>query len=146
MNRVRSAARSKCTGPEGRLEARPPPRFSTIPDPSGALQEFAIYDSPVMDAALAAKYPDVHTYKGVGIDDLTADIRADLLLPASTLPCVRAAVPGISTLSTTSTRAFTRHTWAQPSRTRMASHRTSTDAQGLALKDTDQSSAARVAT
>jgi len=49
-----------------------------IPDPSGTLQHFAIYDSPVMDPALAAKFPDIHTYKGVGIDDPTADIRADL--------------------------------------------------------------------
>jgi hypothetical protein len=50
----------------------------SLPDPSGAFQAFAIEESPVMEAGLAAKHPEITTYAGRGIDDPTATIRADL--------------------------------------------------------------------
>ncbi|HEX6683545.1 MAG TPA: M12 family metallo-peptidase, partial [Candidatus Limnocylindrales bacterium] len=49
-----------------------------LPTPSGGFQRFALTDSPVMEAGLAARHPEIKTYSGRGIDDPAATIRADL--------------------------------------------------------------------
>lgn len=46
-----------------------------FPDASGALQRFRIVEAPVMDPELAARYPDIKSYAGQGIEDPTAVIR-----------------------------------------------------------------------
>jgi hypothetical protein len=50
----------------------------SLPDPRGGFQRFAVHRSNLMAPGLAARHPDITTYSGVGIDDRTATIHADL--------------------------------------------------------------------
>ncbi|MGI5215789.1 M12 family metallo-peptidase, partial [Plantactinospora sp. CA-290183] len=50
----------------------------SLPTPAGGFERFALTDSPVMEAGLAAAHPEIRTYAGRGIDDPTATVRADL--------------------------------------------------------------------
>ena len=49
----------------------------SIPMPDGSLARFHIWQTPIMDAALAAKYPGIIAYTGQGIDDRSATIKID---------------------------------------------------------------------
>ncbi|MFG2037516.1 M12 family metallo-peptidase [Dactylosporangium sp. NPDC048998] len=50
----------------------------SLPAPGGDFQRFELVESPIMEAGLAAKHPEIKTYTGRGLDDATATIRADL--------------------------------------------------------------------
>ncbi len=50
----------------------------TLPMPDGTSENFKIFDAPIMEAGLAAEYPMIHSYAGVGIDDPTASLRFDV--------------------------------------------------------------------
>jgi reprolysin-like metallo-peptidase family M12B len=50
----------------------------TLPMPDGTFQRFAIQVSPVMTPELAAKLPDVKTYRARGLDDRAAMARLDV--------------------------------------------------------------------
>lgn len=48
-----------------------------MPNSDGQIEHFRLVESPVMDPALAARYPNIKSYKGVGIEDPSAFIRCD---------------------------------------------------------------------
>jgi hypothetical protein len=50
----------------------------TLPLPDGSNGRFEVEESPVMSPALAASYPNIHTYRVRGIDDPTMSGRLDM--------------------------------------------------------------------
>ena len=50
----------------------------TLPLPDGRFSRFAVAEASVMAAELAAKYPNIKTYRGQGLDDPTATARFSL--------------------------------------------------------------------
>ncbi len=49
----------------------------TLPMPEGGFEHYRIVYSPIMEAPLAAMFPEIRTYAGQGIEDPTAYIRLD---------------------------------------------------------------------
>src|SRR3954452_11103688 len=58
--------------------AKPRGVVVSLPDPTGAFQRFSLAKSNIMAPGLALKHPGIATFSGVGIDDPSATIHADL--------------------------------------------------------------------
>ncbi|GAA4053219.1 hypothetical protein GCM10022409_45170 [Hymenobacter glaciei] len=54
------------------------PLVLALPLPDGGTARFAVREAPVMEPALAAQFPNIKTYAGVGLDDAAASVRLDL--------------------------------------------------------------------
>lgn len=53
------------------------PVVMTLPSADGTFQTFRVVESPIMEPALAARFPEIKTYSGQGLDDPTAITRFD---------------------------------------------------------------------
>ena len=58
--------------------------FFWLPDPQGRLQCFRIIESSIMEPGLQAQFPQIRTFVGQGVDDLTATLRLDFTDPGAT--------------------------------------------------------------
>ena len=54
------------------------PLVLVLPLPDGHTGRFALREAPVMAPELAARFPSIKTYAGVGLDDAAATVRLDL--------------------------------------------------------------------
>ena len=54
------------------------PLVLTLPLPSGSIARFQVLETALMEPGLAAQFPSIKTYTGVGLDDPTATVRLDL--------------------------------------------------------------------
>ncbi len=54
------------------------PLVLALPLPDGTTGRFALHEAPVMAPALAARFPSIKTYAGIGLDDASASVRLDL--------------------------------------------------------------------
>ena len=63
---------------EGSANAQSVDVILELPLPEGEHGRFRIMESPIMEPELAAKYPEIRTYLGQGVDDTSATLRFDL--------------------------------------------------------------------
>jgi len=50
----------------------------SLPLPAGGFLSFRILESPIMDSELGRRFPEIKTYRGIGIDDAGASVRFDV--------------------------------------------------------------------
>ena len=65
-----------------------------LPMPGGYSADFEVWEAPVMHAELQARFPEIRTYRGVGLDDPYATVRLDVT-PAGFHAMVLSAEPTV---------------------------------------------------
>ncbi|MDQ3118467.1 MAG: M12 family metallo-peptidase, partial [Verrucomicrobiota bacterium] len=73
LKNVLAAAPAEFSGPIEKVNVE-----VSVPLPDGTFGRFNVQESPVMEPKLAAKFPEIKTYVGQGIEDPTATIRMDV--------------------------------------------------------------------
>lgn len=63
---------------EGATATRASATVLALPMPGGDYARFALVESPVMEPGLAAKFPEIRSYAGQGLDDPAATLRLDI--------------------------------------------------------------------
>ncbi len=63
---------------ESQVSAKNSGYLLDLPMPNGSMQSFSIVESPIFEQGLAAKFPNIKTYLGQGVDDKTASVRLDI--------------------------------------------------------------------
>ncbi len=72
------AEATKAVAKERADEVGAPSTLLELPQPDGTLAPFRVIESPVMAPELAAKFPEIRTFRGVGVDDPTASVRFEV--------------------------------------------------------------------
>ncbi len=75
---INAMAKQLASAPLEGTPAANKPKVIVLPDPYGRLRAFEIVESPIMEPALAAQFPEIKTVYGQGIDDPGATLRADV--------------------------------------------------------------------
>jgi len=75
LNREALEAQLLAAPMEDGEEARFAPLLLAFPTPEGQLSHFEVVESPIMAPELAAKYPEIKTYLGQGVEDPTTTVR-----------------------------------------------------------------------
>jgi len=73
LNNVLAAAR-----PEIERDVTSGSNIIELPMPDGSFAKFRFFDSPIMETELAAKFPEIRTFSGQGIDDPATIVRFDV--------------------------------------------------------------------
>lgn len=79
-----------------------PPLTLLLPASGGAFARFAVVESPILEQALAERFPQIRTYRGQGLDDPGATVRFDvtprgfhaMILSAGGMVLIDPATPG----------------------------------------------------
>ncbi|MEM6797831.1 MAG: hypothetical protein AAF725_27935, partial [Acidobacteriota bacterium] len=78
IERLDEVLRSAPLDNSTQLGAAAEPLILSLPMPEGdRFQRFAVVESPIMAPELAAKFPQIKTYRGQGLDDPSAHVRFD---------------------------------------------------------------------
>ncbi len=63
--------------PQAQAQPRASHAFLDVPMPDGSFQKFKVQYAPVMHPDLAAKFPDIHSFAGTGVDNPASKIYFD---------------------------------------------------------------------
>ena len=75
-----NALKAKLQSAPSRDSETPSNVIVSFPNPQGQLQNFRIYQASIMHPELAARFPEIQSYFGQGIDDRSATIRFSVTL------------------------------------------------------------------